>query len=481
MPDPTTADDTTTPDLVPRGAAPPRPVRPVRRPLRARGADPGPRAARRGPPEGGRRPRVRRRAGPAAPHLHRPAEHHHRGAAVRRALRRGARHPQARGPQPHRLAQDQQRARPGAAHQADGQDPGHRRDRRRPARRRHRHRRRPDRARLHRLHGRGRHRAPGAQRRPDEDPRRRGRAGRPRQRAPSRTPSTRRCATGSPTSTTTHYLIGTVTGPHPFPEMVRDFHKIIGEEAREQVLELTGRLPDAVIACVGGGSNAMGIFHRVHRRMPGVRLVGVEAGGDGHRVGPARGALRLDGHPGRAARRDELPPAGRRRPDRRVALDLGRPRLPGRRARARLAARQRPRRVPRTPPTTRSMEAFRLLSRTEGIIPAIESAHALVGAMEVGQELGPDALLLVNLSGRGDKDMETAARYFGLLEGVVVTTTVRRRRGGAAPLPRRGPRRAHRLPAGRLPDRRGLDRGDARARRRRRATSSRSGCPTATR
>ena len=131
-----------------------------------------------------------------------------------------------------------------------------------------------------RLHGRGRHRAPGAQRRPDAAARRRGRPGRARQRAPSRTPSTRRCATGSPTSTTTHYIFGTVAGPHPFPEMVRDFQKIIGEEAREQVLELTGRLPDAVVACVGGGSNAMGIFH-AFLDDAGVRLIGFEAGGEG--------------------------------------------------------------------------------------------------------------------------------------------------------------------------------------------------------
>ena len=140
-----------------------------------------------------------------------------RGPAVRRARRRRPGLPQARGPQPHRLAQDQQRARPGAADQADGQDPGHRRDRRRPARRRHRHRLRAVRPRVHHLHGRGRHRAPGAQRRPDADARRRGH---------------RRSTSGSRTLKDaineafrdwvanvdrTHYLFGTVAGPHPFP------------------------------------------------------------------------------------------------------------------------------------------------------------------------------------------------------------------------------------------------------------------------
>ena len=144
---------------------------------------------------------------------------------------------------------------------------------------------------------------------------------------------------------TTHYLIGTVTGPHPFPEMVRDFHKLIGEEAREQVLELTGRLPrrrhrlrrrrlqrDGHLPPLRPGCRGAADRHRGRRR--------------GHRVGPARGAVRLDRDARRAARRDELPHAGRRRPDRRVALDLRRARLPERRAGARLAARQRPGRVP---------------------------------------------------------------------------------------------------------------------------------------
>jgi len=214
---------------------------------------------------------------------------------------------------------------------------------------------------------------------------------------------------------TTHYLIGTVTGPHPFPEMVRDFHKIIGEEAREQVLELTGRLPDAVIACVGGGSNAMGIFHRF---VPdaGVRLVGVEAGGEGIESGRHAARFASTATPGvlhgamSYLMQDD---DGQTVESHSISAGLDYPSVGPEHAWLRDSGRAEYRYAT----DDRVMEAFLLLSRTEGIIPAIESAHALVGAMEVGRELGPQALLLVNLSGRGDKDMETAAAYFGLLEG----------------------------------------------------------------
>ena len=214
---------------------------------------------------------------------------------------------------------------------------------------------------------------------------------------------------------TTHYLIGTVTGPHPFPEMVRDFHAVIGEEARGQVLELTGRLPDAVIACVGGGSNAMGIFHRF---VPdaGVRLIGVEAGGAGIESGRHAARFASSATPGvlHGAMSYLMQDAdGQTVESHSISAGLDYPSVGPEHAWLRDSGRAEYRYA--TDDTV--MEAFRLLSRTEGIIPAIESAHALVGAMEVGQELGPDALLLVNLSGRGDKDMETAARYFGLLDG----------------------------------------------------------------
>ena len=212
----------------------------------------------------------------------------------------------------------------------------------------------------------------------------------------------------------THYLLGTVAGPHPFPVMVRDFHKIIGEEARRQVLDRTGRLPDAVTACVGGGSNAMGIFH-AFLDDPDVALYGYEAAGEGH-LTEKHSATITRGRPGvlHGARSYMLQDDdGQTVESHSISAGLDYPSVGPEHAWLRDSGRAEYRYAT----DDRVMEAFRLLSRTEGIIPAIESAHALVGAMEVGQELGPDALLLVNLSGRGDKDMETAAKWFGLLEG----------------------------------------------------------------
>jgi tryptophan synthase beta chain len=212
---------------------------------------------------------------------------------------------------------------------------------------------------------------------------------------------------------TTHYLIGTVTGPHPFPEMVRDFHKIIGEEARGQVLELTGRLPDAVIACVGGGSNAMGIFHRFITD-EGVRLIGVEAGGEGVESGrhAARFATASPGVLHGAMSYLMQDDDGQTVESHSISAGLDYPSVGPEHSFLRDTGRAEYRYA--TDDTV--MEAFGLLCRTEGIIPALESAHALVGAMEVGRELGPDALLLVNLSGRGDKDMHTAAAWYGLVD-----------------------------------------------------------------
>ncbi len=214
--------------------------------------------------------------------------------------------------------------------------------------------------------------------------------------------------------TTTHYAIGTVTGPHPFPEMVRDFHAIIGEEARAQVLELTGRLPDAVVACVGGGSNAMGIFHRF---VPdaGVRLIGVEAGGEGLESGRHAARFAADATPGvlhGAMSYLMQDPDGQTVESHSISAGLDYPSVGPEHAHLRDSGRAEYRYAT----DDAVMEAFRLLCRTEGIIPALESAHALVGAMEVGRELGPDGLVLVNLSARGDKDMHTAAAYFGLVE-----------------------------------------------------------------
>jgi tryptophan synthase beta chain len=209
----------------------------------------------------------------------------------------------------------------------------------------------------------------------------------------------------------TNYVFGTVAGPHPFPLMVREYQRVIGDEARAQVLERIGRLPDAVAACVGGGSNAIGIFTAF---VPDetVRLVGFEAGGDGIETGRHASSI-TGGTPGvlHGARsyllQDEngqtieshsisagldYPGVG---PEHSYLNDIGR-------------AEYRP------ITDAEAMDAFALLSRTEGIIPAIESAHALAGALKLGKEVGPDGVILVNLSGRGDKDVETASAYFGI-------------------------------------------------------------------
>jgi len=210
---------------------------------------------------------------------------------------------------------------------------------------------------------------------------------------------------------TTHYLLGTVAGPHPFPTMVRDFHRIIGVEAREQMLSEFGRLPDAVLACVGGGSNAIGIFHPFIEDAS-VRLIGLEAGGSGvasglHAAtisGGSAGVLHgtrtyvLQDENGQTVESHSIsagldyPGVG---PEHAFLHDIGRAEY-------------------RAITDAQAMEAFSLLSRTEGIIPAIETAHALAGAMIIGKELGPTAALLINLSGRGDKDVQTAAEYFGI-------------------------------------------------------------------
>lgn len=210
----------------------------------------------------------------------------------------------------------------------------------------------------------------------------------------------------------THYLLGTVAGPHPFPTMVRDFHSVIGVEARQQMLDEFGSLPDVVAACVGGGSNAIGIFH-AFLDDAAVRLVGMEAAGDG--VETLRHAATLSmGRPGvlHGAKsyllQDEdgqtleshsisagldYPGVG---PEHSWLKDIGRAEY-----------------IPVT--DTEAMAALKLLSQTEGIIPAIETAHALAGVEKLLPSLRPGAKVLINLSGRGDKDMETAAKYFGLI------------------------------------------------------------------
>jgi tryptophan synthase beta chain len=211
---------------------------------------------------------------------------------------------------------------------------------------------------------------------------------------------------------TTHYLFGTAAGPHPIPRMVREFHRVIGQEARAQVLERTGRLPDAVAACVGGGSNAIGIFYDF---IPdaGVRLVGFEAAGDGVETG-RHAATITGGSPGvlHGARsyllQDEN---GQTIESHSISAGLDYPGVGPEHSWLHDVGRAEYRPIT----DAQAMEAFALLCKTEGIIPAIESAHALAGALDLGREQGPDAVILVNLSGRGDKDVETASKYFGLV------------------------------------------------------------------
>ena len=213
---------------------------------------------------------------------------------------------------------------------------------------------------------------------------------------------------------TTNYIFGTAAGPHPFPAMVRDFQKVISEEARAQLLDRTGRLPDAVVACVGGGSNAIGMFDAFLDDAD-VKIYGVEAAGDGieterHAASIGRGkpgvlhgsrTYVLQDEDGQTIESHSIsagldyPGVG---PEHAWLADIGRATY-----------------IPAS--DDEAMQALRLLSRTEGIIPAIESAHALAGAIRLGKELGPDAIIAVSLSGRGDKDMATAGHYFDLFDG----------------------------------------------------------------
>ena len=215
----------------------------------------------------------------------------------------------------------------------------------------------------------------------------------------------------------THYVIGSVMGPHPFPMIVRDFQRVIGDEAREQVLALTGRLPDAVAACVGGGSNAMGIF-AAFVPDPAVALIGYEAGGVGAE-GTLHAATLAAGRPGvlHGMRTYLLQdPDGQTLPTASVSAGLDYPGVGPEHAWLYDSGRATYRSVT----DGQAMEALRLLAHTEGLLCAIETAHAVHGAVELARELGPDQVVLVCLSGRGDKDMDTAARWFGLLDGAAV-------------------------------------------------------------
>jgi tryptophan synthase beta chain len=210
---------------------------------------------------------------------------------------------------------------------------------------------------------------------------------------------------------TTNYVFGTVAGPHPFPLMVREYQRVIGDEARAQVLERIGRLPDVVAACVGGGSNAIGIFTAFVPDV-GVRLVGFEAGGDGIETGRHAASI-TGGAPGvlHGARSYLLQDAnGQTIESHSISAGLDYPGVGPEHSYLNDIGRAEYRPIT----DAEAMDAFALLSRTEGIIPAIESAHALAGALKLGAEVGVNGVILVNLSGRGDKDVETASKYFGV-------------------------------------------------------------------
>jgi tryptophan synthase beta chain len=216
----------------------------------------------------------------------------------------------------------------------------------------------------------------------------------------------------SETVADSHYLLGSALGPHPYPRIVRDLQAVIGREAREQILERTGRLPHTLVACVGGGSNAIGLFYPF--LADDVEMLGVEAGGCGVATGrhAARFADPARGRPGvlhgvrtyvlqdaqgqiletaSVSAGLDYPSVG---PEHALLHDLGRARYT-------------------SATDEEALEAFQALARTEGILPALESAHAVAGAMRLAPELGPEDILLVNLSGRGDKDLDTVTRILG--------------------------------------------------------------------
>src|SRR5262245_16647243 len=208
----------------------------------------------------------------------------------------------------------------------------------------------------------------------------------------------------------TAYLFGTAAGPHPFPSMVRDFTRGIGDEARQQCLDLAGRLPDAIAACVGGGSNAIGLFTAFLD--DDVAIYGFEAGGDGVETG-RHAATIVAGERGvlHGARTYVLQDEdGQTVESHSISAGLDYPGVGPQHAH--LAATGRATYLPVT--DAEAMDALALLARTEGIIPAIESAHALAGALAIAERMGPEEIMLVNLSGRGDNDMATAIDWFGL-------------------------------------------------------------------
>ena len=209
----------------------------------------------------------------------------------------------------------------------------------------------------------------------------------------------------------THYLIGSVVGPHPFPLLVREFVKVIGQEIRAGMLEVEGRLPDAVVACVGGGSNAMGAFHPFIEDRD-VRLVGVEAGGEGL-SGERHSATITGGSEGilhgahSFVLQDDF---GQVRPTHSISAGLDYPGVGP--EHAWLADTGRAQYVAAT--DAEALEGFRLLCRLEGIIPALEPSHAVMPALRLAKEIGRDGIVVLNLSGRGDKDVDEVSRLLAM-------------------------------------------------------------------
>jgi tryptophan synthase beta chain len=209
---------------------------------------------------------------------------------------------------------------------------------------------------------------------------------------------------------TTYYLLGSVVGPHPYPTIVRDFQRVIGRETRKQILERENRLPDAIVACVGGGSNAIGIFYDFLD--DDVKLYGIEAGGKGLRSGKHSATLCAGSegvlHGSRSyVLQDKF---GQILPTHSIAPGLDYPGVGPEHAFAKLRGRVKYDCVT----DEEAMQAFKLLNETEGILPALESAHALAYLPKLRRTLGDGALVVANLSGRGDKDVEIAARYMGV-------------------------------------------------------------------
>jgi tryptophan synthase beta chain len=249
----------------------------------------------------------------------------------------------------------------------------------------------------------------------------------------------------------THYIIGSVAGPHPYPALVRDFQSVIGTEARAQVLELAGRLPDAVVACVGGGSNAMGIFSAFIADAA-VRLVGVEAAGHGLDSGK-HGAALARGTPGvlHGSRSYVLQdPNGQIIEAHSISAGLDYPgvgpELAWLKDQGRLELRQAT--------DDQALEALSWLARLEGIIPALETAHAVHAARAMARELGPGGLLVINISGRGDKDVDTVRKALAARATAPRPPAARKAAAGrpAAGRPAKA-RTAARTPPGRGPSR----------------------------